>query len=134
MNATDKFHSDIQKAVKFDRANNGGRYDGARACAQVAQLLERYCRDVPSLARQVGDYWLNTYALASDDVQSEPSERNVARLRAFHSFLSGGDDLLDELSADDWENLRDFVDDEAETLDMDSLQRMMGVILERGAI
>ena len=134
MTITDKFNSDIQKAIKFDRANNGGRYDGGRACVQIANLLERYCRDVPSLARQIGDYWLNTYILESDDVQNEPSEKNVERFRAFYAFLSGDDDFLDVLSKDDFENLRDFVDDEADSLDLDSLQKMMSVLLEKGAL
>lgn len=135
MTVTEKFNSDIRKTMKFDRANNGGHYDGKRACAQMVGLLERFCPNAKNLARQIGDFWLDSYILHSSDVQNEPSEENIQKLIAFFAFLSGGDDsLLDALSSSDFENLRDFVDGEAENLDLESLQNMMSVILERGAL
>ena len=135
MNTNDKFLSDIKKAIKFDRAKNGGNYDGKRACEEIAHLLERYCPDVKTLSRQIGDFWLNSFIFLSADIKNEPSEKNIEKLQAFHAFLSDGDDsLLEHLSKDDWENLRDFVDDEAENLDLTSLQRMMALILEHGAL
>lgn len=135
MTTIEKFYSDIQKAIKFDRANNGGHYDGKRACASICRLFETYNRDVPEVARQISDYWLNTYVLPSADAANEPSEANVAKIRAFHSFMNNDiSDSLDALSQDDWENLRDFVNDSAETIELDALQNMMSVILDRGAL
>lgn len=137
MNTTDKFLADIQRIMKHERADNAGRYDGRRVCSQIADLFASNNRDVPDLARSIADYWLNTYALASTDPASEPSEENKARLTAFQNFLDGesdGGDSYAVLSADDWETLRDFADDEAATMDLDRLQTMMSLILEHGAL
>nr|MCR4823694.1 hypothetical protein [Treponema sp.] len=126
MTTIDKFLSDIQKTIKYDRANNGGLYDGKRACTQISKLFENNNRNTGSLAVSLGDYWLNTYVLASPDLKNEPSEENIARIKAFQSFIDNDEDAdFSVLSADDWETLRDFVDDEAENLDLDSLQNMM---------
>ena len=135
MTTIEKFYSDIQKTIKYDRANNGGHYDGKRACAAIAKLFENYNKDVPGIARQISEYWLNTYVLSSEDLANEPSEANIDRIKAFYSFVNNDiSEVLDVLTADDWENLRDFVNFEAETVDLDSLQNMMSVILEKGAL
>lgn len=135
MTTIEKFYSDIQKTMKYDRANNGGHYDGKRACEAIAKLFENYNKDVPGVARQISDYWMNTYVLASEDLANEPSELNKDRLRAFYSFINNDNsEILNVLTDDDWENLRDFVNFEAETIDINALQDMMSIILERGAI
>ncbi len=135
MTTIDKFLSDIQKTIKYDRANNGGHYDAKRACTQIAKLFATNNRNLGSLAVSVGDYWLNTYILSSADLASEPSEENISKIKAFQSFCDSEEDAdYSVLTADDWETLRDFVDDEAETLDLDSLQNMMSIILDNGAL
>ena len=40
MNSIEKFVSDIGRIRKIDRAENGGRYDGVRACKKIAELFE----------------------------------------------------------------------------------------------
>ena len=73
--------------------------------------------------------------LSSEDLANEPSEANIDRIKAFYSFVNNDiSEVLDVLTADDWENLRDFVNFEAETVDLDSLQNMMSVILEKGVL
>ena len=135
MTTIEKFYSDIQKANKYDRANNGGHYDGKRACQSICKLFETYNRDVPGVARQISEYWFNTYVLESEDLANEPSEANLEKIKAFHSFVNNDvSETLDVLTADDWENLRDFVNFEAETIDLNALQNMMSVILEKGAL
>ncbi|MBQ9280773.1 MAG: hypothetical protein IJ207_01055 [Treponema sp.] len=135
MNSIDKFISDIQKAIKYDRANNGGHYDAKRACSQIAKLFANNNRNLGSLAVSISDYWLNTYILPSPSLEKEPSEENIARIKAFQSFCDSDTEAdYSALTADDWETLRDFVDDEAETLDLDALQDMMGLILANGAL
>lgn len=134
MTTVDKFLADIQRIVKHERADNGGRYDGARACTRIADLFAQNNRDVADLARSLADYWLNTYVLSSSDLASEPSDENKARLSAFQNFLDGQESGYDVLSSDDWETLRDFVNDEAETMDLDRLQTMMGLVLSNGAL
>lgn len=135
MNAIEKFISDIDKIKKYDRANNGGHYDGKRACQQISELFERNNRNVEGVARQISDYWFNTYILGSADAASEPSDENISRLRAFQAFIDNDEsENFDVLSSDDWENLRDFVNFEAGTLDLDALQNMMGMILDHGGL
>lgn len=135
MNSIDKFISDIQKAIRYDRANNGGHYDAKRACSQIAKLFANNNRNLGSLAVSISDYWLNTYILPSPSLEKEPSEENIARIKAFQSFCDSDTEAdYSALTADDWETLRDFVDDEAETLDLDALQDMMGLILANGAL
>ena len=121
MNSIDKFLSDIQKTVKYDRANNGGHYDAKRACTQIAKLFANNNRNLGSLAVSISDYWLNTYILGSSDLENEPSEENIERIKAFQAFVDSDDSAdFSVLTADDWETLRDFVDDEAENLDLDT--------------
>ena len=135
MNSIDKFLSDIQKTVKYDRANNGGHYDAKRACTQIAKLFANNNRHIDTLAVSISDYWLNTYILGSSDLENEPSEENIERIKAFQAFVDSDDSAdFSVLTADDWETLRDFVDDEAENLDLDSLQNMMNLILQNGAL
>lgn len=135
MNSIDKFLSDLQKTIKYDRANNGGHYDANRACTQIAKLFANNNRHIDSLARSISDYWLNTYILSSSDLEKEPSEENIERIKAFQSFVDNDEEAdFSVLTADDWETLRDFVDDEAENLDLDILQNMMNLILQNGAL
>ena len=135
MTTIDKFLSDIQKTIKFDRANNGGHYDAKRACTQIAKLFANNNRNLGALAVSLSDYWLNTYILDSQDLENEPSEQNIERIKAFQSFADNEEDAdYSILTADDWETLRDFVDDVAEDLDLDSLQSMMNLILQNGAL
>lgn len=135
MTTIDKFLSDIQKTIKYDRANNGGHYDAKRACAQIAKLFSNNNRNLGSLAVSISDYWLNTYVLGSADLANEPCEANIEKIKAFQSFCDSDESAdFSALTADDWETLRDFVDDEAENLDLDSLQNMMNLILQNGAL
>ena len=135
MNTIDKFISDIQKTIKYDRANNGGHYDAKRACTQIAKLFATNNKHLGSLSVSISDYWLNTYILGSQDLENEPSEENIERIKAFQNFVDNAEDEdFSVLTDDDWETLRDFVDDEAETLDLDALQNMMSLILQNGAL
>ncbi|MBQ4378404.1 MAG: hypothetical protein II821_04330 [Treponema sp.] len=135
MTTIDKFLSDIQKTIKYDRANNGGHYDAKRACTQISKLFATNNRNLGALSVSISDYWLNTYVLASEDLANEPSEQNIERIKAFQSFCDADEEAdFSVFTADDWETLRDFVDDEAENLDLDSLQNMMNLILQNGAL
>lgn len=135
MTTIDKFLSDIQKTIKYDRANNGGHYDAKRACTQIAKIFATNNRNLGTLAVSLSDYWLNTYILGSQDLENEPSEQNIERIKAFQSFADNEEDAdFSIFTSDDWETLRDFVDDVAEDLDLDSLQNMMNLILQNGAL
>ena len=66
---------------------------------------------------------------------SKPSEENLNRITAFQSFLDGDDEgEYEVLNSEDWETLRNFVNLEAEDLDLDFLQSMMSIILSHDGI
>ena len=68
-------------------------------------------------------------------MENEPTEQNIEKIKAFQNFLDSDEKAdFSILTSDDWENLRDFVDDEAETLDLNSLQKIMSIILANGAL
>lgn len=135
MTAIEKFLSDIKRIVKYDRANNGGHYDGKRACTEIARLFERNNPNLGSLATSISQYWLNTYILASENPENEPTEENVAKIKAFQSFVDNiNDEDLNILTKDDFESLKNFIDESEEEIDLDTLQNMMGILLEKGAI
>jgi len=135
MNTIQKLLADIQRIKKHERSDNGGAYDGQRVCMQICKLFETSNRSSINLARSISDYWFNTYVMASDNLSEEPSEENLNRITAFQSFLDGDDDgEYDVLNSEDWENLRDFVNLEAEDLDLDFLQSMMSIILSHDGI
>ncbi len=73
--------------------------------------------------------------MASENPEEEPSEENIGKIEALQCFVDNIDDeCLDLLSAEDFENLKGFVDEASEELDLDALQNMMGILLDRGAI
>ena len=130
-----KFLADIQRIKKHVRAENGGNYDGRKVCEQIAALFVNSNRNMADLARSVSDYWLNSYIFASGDLKNEPSQENLDRIVLFQNFLDGFEDEDYSLFSDgDWENLRDFCNDEAENLDLDTLQNLMSIILNNGAL
>lgn len=135
MTAIEKFLSDIERIKKHDRADNGGHYDAKRACTEIARLFERNNPNLGSLASSVSQYWLNTYILPSENPENEPTEENVAKIKAFQCFVDNIDDEdLNILTKDDFENLKNFIDESEEEIDLDTLQNMMGILLEKGAI
>lgn len=134
MTETERFLADAKKIIKHERADNGGRYDGIRACRNLGALLERYNRTLGALPRSVAGYWQDTYIAPSADAANEPSEENLQRLAAFHAFLSGDEAWLDALSDGDLRNLQELVNDEAADLPLDALEAMMAVIMAKGAL
>ncbi len=135
MSDISKFLADIQRIKKHTRANNGGQYDGRKVCEQIADLFANNNRNVQDLARSISDYWFNTYILSAADLNNEPSEENMKRIEAFQYFLDGeADEDYSVLSSDDWETLRDFANDCAEDIDLDTLHGMMSIILNNGAL
>ena len=134
MTDTQQFLSETKKIIKYERADNGGRYDGKRACNKLADLLEKRNPSLGDLPHSISDFWLNTYILPSSDAVNEPTEEHLEKLSAFNAFLAGEDDENGSLSADDWKNLQELVNYEAEDLPLDILEKMMGIIVDKGIL
>ncbi len=133
MNDISKFVTDLQKAVKFDRQNNGGKSDYKRIKSQIKNLFLR-CSGCPGdLPSSVFEYWENEYILNSSDYSYEPSEKNQYKLAAFLAFLENSDEFQDEISDSDWDELERLVNFEAEELPVDVLQDLMKILVSKGA-
>ncbi|MBQ7159112.1 MAG: hypothetical protein IJS09_06800 [Treponema sp.] len=134
MTDTQQFLSEAKKIIKHERADNGGRYDGKRACDKLVRLLENRNQTLGNLPGSVGDFWLNTYILPSADAVNEPTDAHLEKLSAFNSFLAGEVEETDCLTADDWKNLQELVNYEAEDMPLDLLEKMMGIIVDKGIL
>lgn len=132
MDSLDKFSADMQRIIKHDRASNGGRYDGKRAARSIADFFIQANRDKESLASTAADYWLDEYILTSAEMENEPTESHREKLLAIQAFFDGDEENLSALDDHDLEELRDEVNAEAEELDLDDLQKMMGILVGKG--
>jgi len=133
MTYTEKFLSDIARAAKRERAENGRGYDAKKTCEKIARSFENAIRDLGGLPRAVGDYWLSEYIDSSSDAENEPTRKHAEKLAAMLSFLRGEDDTA-SLSPGDWKNLAELVQDEAETLPIESLSSLMSSLVEQKAV
>jgi len=128
-----KFLSDIQKTVKHDRQNNSGKSDYNRFYKDLRNLFIRSTSCPTDLPGAVFEYWENEFVFKSADVSAEPSEENANRLAAMLAFLENSDEFQDLLTQNDWEELGQLVNYEAEDLPVDILQDLMKVLVSKGA-
>ena len=128
-----KFLSDIQRIKKHDRQNNSGNPDYNRIFRELNSLFLRSTSCPADLARSVFEYWENEYIFNSQNQKEEPSEENSQRLAAMLAFLEDSDEFQNLLTQNDWQELGDLVNYEAEDLPVDVLQSLMRVLVEKGA-
>ena len=133
MTDINKFLSDIQKSLKYNRQNNGGKCDYNRVKNDIRRLFERNAAAVGELADSVYEYWENEYIYSSADLANEPSEENRNRLAAYLAFLENSDEYQDLISDKDWEEFGRLVNFEAEELDVSVLQDLMKILVSKGA-
>lgn len=133
MDNIQKFYSDIEKAKKFARADNGGRYDWREASRRITELFERENRNCASLARSFSDFWQRNYVDCAEDLENAPDQAAIEKLVALHAFINN-DEQTDALSASDWEEIKEMVNCEAEDLPIETLSDMMKIIVEKGAL
>ena len=133
MTDINKFLSDMQKTLKHDRQNNGGKSSYDRVKNDLRRLFERNAAAVGELADSVFEYWENEYIYRSSDLTWEPSEENQNRLAAYLAFLENSDEYQELISDDDWQELGRLVNFEAEDLDVGVLQDLMKILVSKGA-
>ena len=133
MTDINKFLTDLQKALKHDRQNNGGKSDYNRVKNDLRRLFERNAAAVGELADSVFEYWENEYIYRSSDLVWEPSEENQNRLGAYLAFLENSDELQELISDADWQEFGRLVNFEAEELDVSVLQDLMRILVSKGA-
>lgn len=132
MTDINKFLTDIQKSLKYDRHNNGGKSDYNRVKNDIQRLFERTTSCPGSLPHSIFDYWENEYIWKSQNITEEPSEKNQNLLAAFLAFLDNSDEYQDFISNKDWEELGRLVNFEAEELPVEVLQDLMKILVSKG--
>ena len=133
MTDINKFLSDIQKTLKHDRQNNGGKSSYDRVKNDLRRLFERNAAAVGELADSVFEYWENEYIYHSTDLDWEPKEENQNRLAAYLAFLENSDEFQNLISDEDWQEFGRLVNFEAEDLDVGVLQDLMKILVSKGA-
>ncbi len=133
MTDINKFISDMQKTLKHDRQNNGGKSSYDRVKEDLRRLFERNAAAVSELADSVFEYWENEYIYRAADLTWEPGEENQNRLAAYLAFLENSDEYQELISDSDWEEFGRLVNFEAEELDVDVLQDLMKILVSKGA-
>jgi hypothetical protein len=133
MTDINKFLSDMQKTLKHDHQNNGGKSSYDRVKGDLRRLFERNAAAVGELADSVFEYWENEYIYRAADLTWEPNEENQNRLAAYLAFLENSDEYQDLISDSDWEEFGRLVNFEAEELDVDVLQDLMKILVSKGA-
>ncbi len=133
MTDINKFLSDIQKSLKHDRQNHGGKSDYNRVKEELRRLFERNAAAVGELADSVFEHWENQYIYRSSDISAEPTEENQNRLTAYLAFLENSDEYQEFISDEDWNEFGRLVNFEAEDLDVGILQDLMKILVSKGA-
>ena len=128
-----KFLTDAKKILKFDRQNNSGKSDFDRIENNLRSLFDRSTSCPGQLPNTVFAYWVSEYVATSADMKAEPSDENLDRLAAMLAFLENSDEGQEVLTDDDWQEIGELVNVEAEDLPINVLQDLMSILVSKGA-
>ena len=134
MDNNSKFYADIQRILKYDRANNNGNFNPERACKEIGNRFASSCKNFGALPEGISQYWLENKVLSSSDISQEPTEDTINWILDADDFLSAEKDKTYCFSKTDWEEIRELVNAEACDLDINLLSDLMSIIVENGAL
>lgn len=129
-----KFFSDTKRIIKHDRADNNGTYDGSRCSKRIISLFESNLSQFPEIARSLGDYWFTTYIQPSSEINNEPTQEHLDWLANILSLFDGELEENHTFTKQDWQEIRDTINYEAESLPLDFLSSIMNILLEQGIL
>lgn len=128
-----KFVTDVEKAKKYFRQNNGGKCDYNKIQKDIRNLFERTTSCPTGLPASIFEYWENEYIFRSADLSEEPTSENIEKLGGFLAFLENVDEYQECITDDDWNEIGPLVNYEAEDLPVDILQDLMKILVSHGA-
>lgn len=128
-----KFLTDADRIKKHDRQNNSGNCDYNRIQRDLCKLFERNSSCPNSLTDSIFSYWENEYIFRSENFAEEPTAEHLEKLGAVLAFLDNSDEYEDLLSEQDWQELGELVNFEADDLPVDILQDLMKILVSKGA-
>lgn len=133
MDSIQKFFSDIEKIKKHNRSADG-KLDLSKTAEQIAVLFENSNRGLCDLPHTLTEYWISNYVNPEiDGGANDISRDSIEKLCAMQAFLLG-DSETDVLTDDDWREIADAVNYEAEDLPMELLSQMMSTLVEKNAL
>lgn len=124
-----KFFADIERIKKHARQNNSGICDYNLIQNELRNLFARTANCSNSLTYSIFSYWENEYIFKSENFAEEPSSFSLGKLVAILAFLDNSDEDEDLLSQDDWNELAELVNYEAEDLPVEMLQDLMKILV-----
>ena len=128
-----KFLSDVEKLKKHTRQNNSGNCNYNLLQNDIRNLFERATSCPTDLPGSVFEYWENEYIFKGSDLAEEPTAEHINKLGAFLGFLDNSDEDQDLISNEDWQEIGQLVNYEAEDLPVDVLQDLMMMLVSHGA-
>lgn len=132
MDLIQKFYSDIERIKKHNR-DGSGKLNVSGVKNQIASLFENNNRGMCELPHALADYWLNEYVQPEiDSGATEISPAVIDKIAAMYSFLIDDSDT-DALNDNDWKEIGEAVNYEAEDLPMDVLSSLMKTLVEKQA-
>ena len=136
MTEVQKFHSDIQRSIKHNRAEKNGQYSLQEACEDIIHLFSHECEYTvpPSLAASVAEYWKKEYIDGADDASIDCVQKNIGKLGAMLAFLEGSEEDAEMLTKNDWRVLADLVNCKAEDMAVEVLQTLMNILISKNAL
>ena len=133
MDAIQKFDSDIERIKKHNR-DSSGALNLEAVVNQIASLFETNNRGLCGLPHSLIEFWTSKYVQPELDSSScDISSSAIEKLCAMQAFLNNENDT-DCLTLEDWQQIADSVNYEAEELPMDLLSQMMMTLVEKRAI
>lgn len=125
-----KFYADIQRTLKHERADNPV-YDSLRASNACLKVFMSYNPDLKTVMESFADYWLKNYIENSEKLLEEPSTEKIDWLANILLLLEGELDSNQDFSAEDWSEIEDIINAEAEDIPIDVLTFIMSTLVER---
>lgn len=120
MNVLEKFYSD---ALRIAQKTSGTEFETALTDLFI-DTIRRYDKTLLPLAEASTQYWLTAYR------QGEQTQGADWFYRVFALFDGTFDEAMD-FPDEDWAELHAIVSAAAETLDMDTVQSILSVMVER---
>lgn len=128
MTNLEKFYSDAERTTA--RCGRNGNHQAL--CAELHRSFLENNRSSGILAEVLGDFWQRTYgiSLGTDDQRATALKSIVALMALITGEFEETMDFPDE----EWDEIREIISAEAESLDMTILTEIMSVIVSRGKV
>lgn len=132
MDNISKLYADTQRIKKHYRAEHN-KYDGSQVCIQIKEFFARNNNHIKSLALSYADYWFDTYIMNSLELENEPTEQHLKILGSIQALIDNSQDQITDLNKQDWKELCDLTNYEADDLPLEFLNDIMIIFVDHQA-